>query len=87
LVYAYRRHLASINPEDLPAEVRDAFRQVIRSLQGVSPQPGENPVVASVRKMSSQDAEECAASVVEIFGVTARADFSVVLPTVEVSRA
>ena len=87
LVYAYRRHLISIDAENLPAEVRETFRQVMRSLVGVSPMPGENPVVASVRKMSIQEAEECAASVVDIYGVTARAHFSVVLPTVEVSRA
>jgi hypothetical protein len=87
LVCAYRRHLISINPDDLPADVRDSFRQVMKSLQGVAPQPGENPVVASVRKMSVQEAEECAGSVVEIFGITARAHFSVVLPAVEVSRA
>ena len=87
LVSAYRRHLISISPEDLPAEIRDSFRQIMKALQGVSPQPGENPVVASVRKMSLQEAEECAASVVEMFGITARAYFSVVLPTVEVSRA
>ena len=87
LVSAYRRHLVSIDPDDLPAETRESFRQLMRSLQGVAPQPGENPVVASVRKMSAQDAEECAASVVEIFGLTARAHFSVGRPTVEVSRA
>jgi hypothetical protein len=84
LVYAYRRHLVSIDPNDLPADVRDSFRQMMKSLQGVSPQPGENPVVASVRKMSVQEAEECAASVVEIFGITARAHFSVIRPAVEV---
>ena len=87
LVSAYRRHLVSIEPDELPAEIRDTFRQIIKSLQGVSPQPGENPVVASVRKMSTQEAEECAASVVEIFGITAHAYFSVGLPKVAVSRA
>ncbi|HEY2686181.1 MAG TPA: hypothetical protein VGI93_21905 [Steroidobacteraceae bacterium] len=73
LICAYRRHLAAL-PEDLvPDEVRDSFHQVIRSLSGVQPQRGEDAVSASVRKMSNQDADECAALIVEIFGTMSRA--------------
>jgi hypothetical protein len=38
----------------------------------VQPQKGEDAVAASVRKMSNQEADDCAAHIVEIFGVTCR---------------
>jgi hypothetical protein len=45
---------------------------VMRSLQGVQPLRGEDAVAASVRKMSNQEADECAALIVEIFGLMCR---------------
>ena len=44
------------------------FSQVMRSLRNVRPQPGEDEVTASVRKMSSVEADECATLIVEMFG-------------------
>ena len=41
----------------------------MRSLCGVKPLRGEDAVAASVRKMSNQEADECAAQIVEIFGL------------------
>jgi hypothetical protein len=72
LISAYRRHLAPLSEDQLPGEVREPFDQVIRYLQGVQPLPGEDAVAASVRKMSNQEADECAALIVEIFGVMCR---------------
>jgi hypothetical protein len=46
----------------------------MRSLAGVQPQRGEDAVVASVRKMSNQQADDCAALIVEIFGVLCRTE-------------
>jgi len=69
LVCAYRRFLASLPAEDVPNEVREPYSQVIRSLCGVQPLRGEDAVAASVRKMSNQEADECAAQIVEIFGL------------------
>jgi hypothetical protein len=43
------------------------------TLQGVVPQRGEDAVSASVRKMSLQEADECCAHIVEMYGVTCRA--------------
>ena len=40
----------------------------MRSLSGVQPLRGEDAVAASVRKMSNQEADECAALIVEMFG-------------------
>jgi hypothetical protein len=74
LICAYRRHLAPIAEEQLPSEARGSFSQVMRILGGVQPLRGEDPVVASVRKMSNQEADDCAALIVEIFGALCRAD-------------
>lgn len=72
LVTSYRRHLVAISPEQLPGEVRESFSQVMGSLSGVQPLRGEDAVAASVRKMSLQEADDCATLIVEIFGITCR---------------
>ena len=69
LISAYRRHLALLPEDQLPGDVRESFGQVMRSLRGVQPLRGEDAVTASVRKMSNQEADECAAQIVEIFGL------------------
>src|ERR1700761_6649781 len=81
LVCAYRRHLAALPEDQVPDEVRESFVQVMRNLRGVQPLRGEDAVVASVRKMSNQDADDCAALIVEIFGIMSRGHAgSAVLP-------
>jgi hypothetical protein len=72
LICAYRRHLASLPEDQLPGEARESFNQVMRSLHCVEPLRGEDAVAASVRKMSNQEADECAALIVEIFGLIGR---------------
>jgi hypothetical protein len=72
LICAFRRHLAVLPEAELPGEVRESFGMVMRSLQGVQPLRGEDAVAASVRKMSNQEADECAALIVEIFGLMCR---------------
>jgi hypothetical protein len=74
LICAYRRYLSTLTIEQLPSEVRGTFAQVMHILAGVQPLRGEDAVVASVRKMSTQQADDCAALIVEIFGVLARAE-------------
>ncbi len=69
LISAYRRHLASVPEDQVPNEVRESFGQVLRCLCGVQPLRGEDAVSASVRKMSNQEADDCAALIVEIFGL------------------
>jgi hypothetical protein len=68
------RHLAPLAEDQLPNETRGSFAQLMRSLAGVQPQRGEDAVVASVRKMSNQQADDCAALIVEIFGVLCRTE-------------
>ena len=72
LITAYRRHLTLIQEDQLPAEARGSFAQMMRNLAGVEPLRGEDAVTASVRKMSAQDADDCAALVVEILGMVSR---------------
>jgi hypothetical protein len=69
LVCAYRRHLASLPEDQVPNEIRESFGQVMSSLRGVQPLRGEDAVAASVRKMSNQEADDCAALIVEMFGL------------------
>jgi hypothetical protein len=68
------RLLTPLAEDQLPHETRGSFAQLMRSLAGVQPQRGEDAVVASVRKMSNQQADDCAALIVEIFGVLCRTD-------------
>lgn len=67
LTEAYRRYLSNLRDEQLPREVREDFAKVIQALTSVKPQPGEDRVTASTRKMSSQEADECAGMIVQIF--------------------
>jgi hypothetical protein len=72
LVSAYRRNLSLVQEDQLPDDVRETVGQVMRSMRGVQPLAGEDAVAASVRKMSSQEADECAALIVEIFAALSR---------------
>jgi hypothetical protein len=72
LISAYRRHLAVIPEDQVPFEIRDCFGRVMNSLCGVRPLRGEDAVAASVRKMSNQEADECASMIVEMFGQISR---------------
>lgn len=76
LICAYRRYLASLRDDDIPSEVRESYAQVMRGLCGVQPLRGEDAVAASVRKMSNQEADECAAQIVEIFGLMCKTHHS-----------
>jgi hypothetical protein len=76
LVCAYRRFLASLPADEVPAEARESYAHVVRSLCGVQPLRGEDAVAASVRKMSNQEADECAAQIVEIFGLMCKSQHS-----------
>src|SRR5579871_3306635 len=76
LICAYRRHLATLAEDEVPASVREPYQQVLGHLRGVQPLRGEDAVAASVRKMSNQEADECAALIVEIFGIMSRAESS-----------
>lgn len=72
LIRAYEDHLDGIDEDDLPVASKQSFADLRQSMQQVSPLNGESAVCASVRKMSPQDASECATRVVEIFSELVR---------------
>jgi hypothetical protein len=74
LISASRHLTPLVDRDELPSEIRGSFAQLMQALAGVQPLRGEDAVVASVRKMSNQQADDCAALIVEIFGALCRAD-------------
>lgn len=82
LIKAYEDNLVGINEDELPVALKQSFAGLRRQMYGVTPLNGEGPICASVRKMSFQEASECAASVVSLFGEIARTqdDTQVSLP-------
>jgi hypothetical protein len=72
LADAYRNHLALVNAEELPDALREEFRACHDALTRERPLRGEDAVRATVRKMSNQQADEVACSVVRLFAAMAR---------------
>ncbi len=72
LMKAYENHLAEIDEDELPVAMKQSFADLRVLMYQVSPLKGESPVCASVRKMSLQEASECAAQVVGLYGEMSR---------------
>jgi hypothetical protein len=72
LADAYRNHLALVNADELPDALREEFRACHDALTRERPLRGEDAVRATVRKMSNQQADEVACSVVRLFAAMAR---------------
>jgi len=72
LADAYRNHLSFVRAEDLPEALRDDFRACHDALTRERPLRGEDAVRATVRKMSSSEADELACSVVRLFAAIVR---------------
>lgn len=69
LADAYRKHLAQVREEELPRELLEEFRAVSRTLTRERPMlRGEDAVRATIRKMSNDEADRIACSVVRMFG-------------------
>ena len=68
LISAYEDHLESIDEDDLPVPVRQSFADLKHLMHRVTPANGEGPICASVRKMSVDDANQCAQIMVDIYG-------------------
>jgi hypothetical protein len=73
LTDAYRNHLAQIDESELPLELVEEFRAVSYALNRERPVlRGEDAFRATVRKMSSKEADEVASLVVRLFGELSR---------------
>ena len=67
LVKAYEENLAVIEDEDLPIAVKQSFADLRRMMSRVGPLNREGPIRASVRKMSVDDADECAHKIIDLY--------------------
>lgn len=72
LVEAFRGHLADMEEDELPREIRDEFNSLSTALSCVRPLRGETAIQATVRKMSDSEAGGCAVRIVGMLGVLAR---------------
>jgi hypothetical protein len=72
LADAYRNHLALVSAEELPEGLRAEFRACHEALTREQPLRGEDAVRATVRKLSSHEADELACSVVRLFAAMVR---------------
>lgn len=71
---AYRNYLVYIHEENLPTDVCEEFRALTDTLTRVDPElRGDDPLRATIRKMSNSDAEIAASAVVRMFCAIARA--------------
>lgn len=73
LAEAYLHHLCLLEPHQVPEAHRADFIALCKALVRERPLPNENPVRASVRKMSVEEANGYASLIVTIFGAAARA--------------
>ncbi|MFL6551478.1 MAG: hypothetical protein ACJ8OJ_22520 [Povalibacter sp.] len=72
LIEAYRAHLATLDRDELPKEIREEFCSVSNCLSCVRPMRGESAEQATIRKMSDFEAGQIAARIVNMLGAVAR---------------
>jgi hypothetical protein len=72
LLEAYRSHLADVDEDELPKEIRDEFCSLSTSMSCVRPLRGETAVQATVRKMSDREAGGLAMRIVDMLAVISR---------------
>jgi hypothetical protein len=72
LMKAYEEHLVEVDDDELPVAMKQSFADLRALMHQVTPLKGESPVCASVRKMSLEEASECAAQVVALYGEISR---------------
>ena len=82
LADAFRNHLALVNAEELPDALREEFRACHDALTHRRPLRGEDAVRATVRKMSNQEADDVAGSVVRLFAALAREETALAMAEV-----
>jgi len=82
LADAYRNHLALVNADELPDALREEFRACHDALTHRRPLRGEDAVRATVRKMSNQEADDVAGSVVRLFAALAREETALAMAEV-----
>jgi hypothetical protein len=64
---AWRQYLASLEPDDVPRELRLQYLELCSAMQRERPLRGEDAVRATIRKMSNDDAQRHASLIVRMF--------------------
>ncbi len=67
LISAYEDNLDDIEEDELPTPVRQPFADLNHLMHRVMPTNGEGPICASVRKMSVEEANQCAQLMVDLY--------------------
>ena len=82
LIKAFDENLVEIQGDELPIAMQQPFADLRREMLRVSPLNGEGAICASVRKMSLDQASDCAGRIVKLYGEIARRhdDMQVSLP-------
>ena len=82
LIKAFEEYLVEIHEDELPIAMKQSFADLRVEMHRVTPLNGEGPICASVRKMSLDEASECAGRIVTFYGVIAgsRDDLQASLP-------
>lgn len=68
LIKAFEDNLAHIEDDTMPSELRESFLNLSLLLNQVEPLNGEGPICASVRKMSIDEADDCAQRILNLYG-------------------
>lgn len=68
LTKAYEDYLADLDSDELPPALHQEFADLRRSMTRVEPMNGEGSILATVRKMSADDADACAKTIVRLYG-------------------
>jgi len=68
LKIAFSKYLEHLDVDELPRELRQGFRELHARMTSVPPLRGESAVCATVRKMSNDEAGECARAIIDLLG-------------------
>ena len=72
LISAYSEYLEPLPKGDIAENIRRQFESLWRMMHSTKPLSSESPVIASVRKMSTAEANRCASKIVAMFGELVR---------------
>jgi len=67
LITAFEDNLVDVNEDELPIALKEPFTDLKQQMYRVAPLNGEGPICASVRKMSIDEASDCAVSVLALY--------------------
>ncbi len=68
LIQAYEENLATMEVDQMPLALKQSFADLGHMMSQVDPLNGEGPICASVRKMSVEEADECAQKMIDLYG-------------------